>query len=387
MTISGITAFDESLLKEFGWSRGGLKFRDLIQFALGGLLAPFAGALADRFGIKRLIMTGAFLLGLCFLAYSQVSSLPMLYGIHVVIAAVLSLAGLVLSVLLVSRWFVKKRGTAIGLALVGTSLGGVLLPPLGAALIANYGWRNAFLIEALIPVGLFILIGLLVKDSPSEMGLDPLGSFAGTSSPSAALSGMSYGGALRTWTFWAISLCAMTTFYSILGVQSHLVLHLRGLGFAPAAAAGGLSLMYVAGLVGKFLFGYLADILDRKMVFVGNVAVMLLGSLCLSSMNPALFWPFVILFGFGWGGLYTLLQLLTMDSFGLKAGGKILGTITVLDALGGGLGPWVSGVLFDKTGNYQASFLVVSGLIAVALLIALTLRIPAPEGRAEAGAA
>ncbi len=219
------------------------------------------------------------------------------------------------------------------------------------------------------------------------MGLDPLGSFAGTSSPSAALSGMSYGGALRTWTFWAISLCAMTTFYSILGVQSHLVLHLRGLGFAPAAAAGGLSLMYVAGLVGKFLFGYLADILDRKMVFVGNVAVMLLGSLCLSSMNPALFWPFVILFGFGWGGLYTLLQLLTMDSFGLKAGGKILGTITVLDAFGGGLGPWVSGVLFDKTGNYQASFLVVSGLIAVALLIALTLRIPAPEGRAEAGAA
>ena len=146
-------------------------------------------------------------------------------------------------------------------------------------------------------------------------------------------------------------------------------------------------MMYVAGLVGKFLFGYLADILDRKMVFVGNVTVMLLGSLCLSSMNPSLFWPFVVLFGFGWGGLYTLLQLLTMDSFGLKAGGKILGTITVLDALGGGLGPWVSGVLFDKTGNYQASFMVVSGLIAVALLIALSLRIPKGAGDVEAAKA
>jgi MFS family permease len=386
MTISGITAFDESLLKEFGWSRGGLKFRDLIQFALGGLLAPFAGALADRFGIKRLIMTGSVLLTLCFVAYSQVSSLPMVYGIHVVIATVLSLAGLVVSVLLVSRWFVRKRGTAIGLALVGTSLGGVLLPPLGAALIASYGWRTAFLMEALIPLGLLVLIGLLVKDSPSEMGLHPYGSDSAVGSPSAALSGMAYGEALRSRTFWAISLCAMTTFYSILGVQSHLVLHLRGLGFTPAAAAGGLSLMYVAGLVGKFLFGYLADVLDRKMVFVGNVTVMLLGSLCLSSMNPALFWPFVILFGFGWGGLYTLLQLLTMDSFGLKAGGKILGTITVLDALGGGLGPWVSGVLFDKTGNYQASFLVVSGLITVALFIALTLRVPRPADVVEAAA-
>jgi sugar phosphate permease len=386
MTISGITAFDESLLKEFGWSRGGLKFRDLIQFALGGLLAPFAGALADRFGIKRLIMLGAALLALCFVAYSRVSSLPMMYGIQVVIATVLSLAGLVVSVLLVSRWFVKKRGTAIGLTLVGTSLGGVILPPLGAALIGGYGWRTAFLIEALIPLALFVLIGVLVKDSPQEMGLSPLGSETAAGSPSAALSGMSYGAALRTTTFWAISVCAMTTFYSILGVQSHLVLHLRGLGFTPAAAAGGLSLMYVAGLVGKFLFGYLADILDRKMVFVGNIAVMLLGSLCLSSMNPALFWPFVLLFGFGWGGLYTLLQLLTMDSFGLKAGGKILGTITVLDALGGGLGPWVSGVLFDKTGNYQASFLVVSGLITAALLIALTLRVPKAGGAVEAGA-
>ncbi len=383
MTISGLTAFDESLLKEFGWSRGGLKFRDLIQFALGGLLAPFAGALADRFGIKRLIMTGAALLTLCFGAYSQVSSLPMLYGIHVIIAAVLSLAGLVVTVLLVSRWFVKRRGTAIGLALVGTSLGGVLLPPLGAELIARWGWRNAFLIEALIPLGLLVVIGVLVKDSPLDMGLRPLGADSMATSPSTALSGMTYGAALRTKTFWAISLCAMATFYSILGVQSHLVLHLRGLGFSPAAAAFGLSLMYVAGLVGKFLFGYLADILDRKMVFVGNVAVMLMGSLCLSSMNPALFWPFVVLFGFGWGGLYTLLQLLTMDSFGLRAGGKILGTITVLDALGGGLGPWVSGVLFDRTGDYQASFLVVSGLIAVALVIALTLQVPRAEGEVE----
>ncbi len=95
MTISGLTVFDEPLLKEFGWSRGGLKFRDLIQFALAGLLAPFAGALADRFGVKRLIMSGAGLLALCFAAYSQLFSLTMLYAIHVVIAMVLSLGGLV----------------------------------------------------------------------------------------------------------------------------------------------------------------------------------------------------------------------------------------------------------------------------------------------------
>jgi MFS family permease len=380
MTISGITVFDEHILREFGWSRGSLKFRDLLQFALSGLLAPFAGALADRFSVKRLMMTGAAILAVCFVAYSRISSLAGVYAIHVMIAVVLALAGLVLNVLLVSRWFVARRGTAIGLALVGTSLGGVLLPPLGAALIAAVGWRTALQLAALLPLALIVLLGVLAQDWPEKMGLKPLGlrplgAETPGSTQSPAPHGVDYVEAIRTRTFWVIALCAMTTFYSILGVQAHLVLHLRGLGLAPAAAAGGLSLLYAMGLLGKFLFGYLADALDRKMVFVANIALMLTGSLCLASMNPALFWPFVVLFGFGWGGLYTMLQLLTMDSFGVRAGGKILGTITVLDALGGGLGPWVTGVLFDRTGGYQAPFMLVAGLIALALVLALTIRV------------
>jgi len=373
MTISGLTVFDEEILKQFGWTRGSLKFRDLLQFALSGLLAPFAGALADRLSLKRMMLAGAALLALCFAAYEQLSSLAMLYAIHVVIALVLALVGLVLNVLLVSRWFVARRGTAIGIALIGTSLGGMILPPLGRYLIASYGWRSAFLIEALLPVALAVVILALVKDSPASAGMQPLGASTQAGAAPAALSGMEYGEALRTPTFWVLSLCAMTTFYSILAVQGHLFLHLRGLGFDPKSAAGGISALFTMGLVGKFLFGYLADALNRKTVFVANVAVMLAGSACLSSMNPSLFWPFVILFGFGWGGLYTMLQLLTMDCFGLKAGGKILGTITVLDALGGGLGPWVTGVLFDRTKSYQAGFTVITGLVLLALVLAATI--------------
>lgn len=374
MTISGITVFDEHILKEFGWSRGSLKFRDLLQFGLSGLMAPFAGALADRLGTKRLMIAGAALLAGCFAAYSRVSSLSGVYAIHVVIAVVLALCGLVLNVLIVSRWFVARRGTAIGIALVGTSLGGVILPPLGTRLIAAFGWRTAFLIEAAIPVALACALAAFAKDSPEQMGLRPLGTGEAAPGRAPALAGMEYLEALRTWTFWVIALCAMTTFYSILGVQAHLVLHLRGMGLAPTAAAGGLSLLYTMGLIGKFLFGFLADVLDRKLVFVANIAVMLAGSLCLSTLSPALFWPFVILFGFGWGGLYTMLQLLTMDCFGVRSGGKILGTITVLDALGGGLGPWITGVLYDRTGSYQAPFALVSGLILVAFFLATTIR-------------
>lgn len=373
-TISGLTVFDEELLREFGWSRGSLKFRDLLQFALAGLLAPFAGAFADRFSLKKLMLLGSALLALCFVAYSRLSSLAMLYAIHVAIALVLALVGLVLNVLLVSRWFVAKRGTAIGMALVGTSLGGTILPPLGRYLIASYGWRTAFLLEALLPLLLIVAIAALVKDSPAAIGQQPLGAATQTGAAPAALSGMEYGEALRTRTFWVIALCAMMTFYSILAVSAHLFLHLRGQGFEPRAAANGIAALFTMGLFGKFLFGYLADVLDRKLVFTSNIAVMLAGSLCLSSMNPALFWPFVVLFGFGWGGLYTLLQLLTMDCFGLKAGGKILGTITVLDAVGGGLGPWVTGVLYDQTRSYQAPFALISGLVLMALVLGTTIK-------------
>jgi predicted MFS family arabinose efflux permease len=300
----------------------------------------------------------------------------MLYAIHVAIALVLALVGLVINVLLVSRWFVAKRGTAIGIALVGTSLGGTLLPPLGRYLIAAYGWRQAFLVEAALPLLLIALLALLVKDSPAAAGLAPLGQQQAKDAPAPAPSGMEYAAALRTPTFWVIALCAMMTFYSILAVSAHLFLHLRGLGFSPTFAANGLAALFTMGLVGKFLFGYLADVLDRKLVFVGNLAVMLAGSLCLSSMSPALFWPFVALFGFGWGGLYTLLQLLTMDCFGLKAGGKILGTITVLDAVGGGLGPWVTGMLYDRTQSYQAGFGLISVLVLLALLLGATVKTP-----------
>ena len=134
-------------------------------------------------------------------------------------------------------------------------------------------------------------------------------------------------------------------------------------------------------LIGKFFFGYLADRLNQRVVFLGNLAVMLLGAVLLATVRVEFFWPAVVLFGLGWGGLYTLLQLLTVECFGLKATGKILGTITVLDAIGGGLGIWMTGLLYDKTGSYQVPFTVLVVLIFLAMLAATQVRRHVPETR------
>jgi MFS family permease len=383
LTFAGITVFDESMLREFGWSRGTLKFRDMLTMALAGLLSPLAGAIADKYGVKWLMVGGAALLAVALLLYGQVGSALQMYGVHVLFAVVLASCGIVMAVILVSRWFVTRRGTATGIAMVGTSLGGALFPALGGLLVGPYGWRSSLMVYAAFPAVLLLVILFFVRERPSDMGLQALGAGEGTGAASPA-SGLEYGEAVRTRTFWMIAAAGSMTFYAILGISAHLFLHLRGQGFDVPTAARGLTWMFLMGLVGKFLFGYLADLFDHKRVLLVNLGIMFVGSLALASMRTSLFWPFAVCFGLGWGGIYTLLQLLTMDAFGLKAAGRVLGSRTVLDAIGGGLGPWVTGWLFDRTGSYQVPFLVVSALILITLVASTTLHVT-PPAPARAG--
>lgn len=374
LTFAGITVFDESLLREFGWSRGTLKFRDLLTMGLAGVLSPLAGAIADRHGVKALMASGAGLLGVALLCYGRIGGVIEMYVIHVLFAGVLASCGIVMAVILVSRWFVKRRGVATGIAMVGTSMGGALFPALGAWLIGAYGWRTSLMLYAVFPALLLLVIFFLIRERPSDMGLRPYGADANTGGAGPVAGGMDFADAVRTRTFWVLAVAGSMTFYAILGISAHLFLHLRGQGLGVPEAARGLSWLFLMGLTGKFLFGYLADVFDHKRVLLVNLAIMLAGSLALASMNQSLFWPFVVCFGLGWGGIYTLLQLLTMDAFGLKAAGRVLGTRTVIDALGGGFGPWITGWLFDVTGGYQAPFLLVSGLIVATMAASATLR-------------
>jgi sugar phosphate permease len=386
MTIGGINVFDESLLNEFGWSRSALKFRDMLTFALVGIMGPFAGALADKLGVRRLMAVGAGLLLVSFLLYGRIQSILHMYIIHVLFAVVLVTLGLIVAIILVSHWFDQKRGTAIGIALVGTSLGGMFFPQVGTWLIKQVGWRQAMAWEAVFPAALLLLIAVLVRNKPADKGLPPVGTpsridSSGEDADLACqeLAGLTYSEALRTFTFWALAFIAMTTFYSILGAQAHLFLYLRDMELSLQLAGTGVSALFGLALVGKFLFGFLADRLNQKRVFLGNMSVMLVGAILLATTRIELFWVSVVLFGLGWGGLYTLLQLLTVNCFGLRATGKIIGTITVVDALGGGLGIWLTGLLYDVTGSYQVPFTVFAVLIVVAMGLATQVRSHVPE--------
>lgn len=378
LTITGITAFDPSLLAEFGWSRAVLKFRDLLTLLLAGLMAPFLGILIDRIGPKRLVLAGSLLLAGLYFAYAHVHSISQVYLIHIGFAAVLVAAGLNVAVIMVSQWFVAKRGVAIGIALVGTSLGGVILPKLIVIVLPALGWRESFMWLSVVPLVLFVLV-LLVVRTPAQMGMQPYGAGEATADPGARvtpseLPDIGYAAALRTRTFWALAIVAMSTFYSILSVSAHLFLYMRDMKFELATAGDAMAVMFGVAMIGKFGFGLLADYFPPKRVFLVNIGIMVGGALLLAGMKPSLIWYALVLFGLGWGGLYTMIQLLAVNAFGLSSAGKILGSITLLDATSGGLGIWITALLYDHFGTYHAAFIVIFILVVVAFIAAFQVR-------------
>ena len=250
----------------------------------------------------------------------------------------------------------------------------VVFPSVILSLIGTNGWRTTFAYMAIAPLCLLVISFFLVR-RPDEKGMVALGTGEVSRSASAASTDdVRYAAALKTVSFWALAFVAMTTFYSILAMASHLFLHMRDMGFDPKTAGGALGLLFGLGLISKFLFGFLADVLNPRVVFVCNVAVMLVGLLFLATFNKELVWVGIVITGFGWGGLYTMIQLQAVNNFGVTDSGKILGTITLLDAIGGGFGIWLTGVMFDKFGNYHVAFYILCGLLTLALLISTQVR-------------
>lgn len=371
LTATAISAFDRALLDEFHWSRGDLKFRDFVNFACVAMLAPLGGMLVDKLGVKPVLLIGCVALAIAYFAYSRLTSLHEMYWIHAGFAIALLGIGTTVVIILISAWFVQKRGLAIGIALTGTSLGGIVLTGSNVSLIEKYGWRQSFLIDAMLPIILGVIILLVVRSTPQEMGGRAIGQHG---SEDLRGNGLTLRQAMGTRSFWAIGLSGMATYYSILALLNHLFLYTTDLGYDAHTAARSIQLLLIVAMAGKLINGFLADVIDRHRVFLGCLVIMFIGVAMLASMQKSILWAAVVVIGAGWGGLFTLYNMLAVNNFGLKSIGKINGLISTLESLGGGLGIWLTGVLYDRYGSYQVGFEVIAGLVLFAFLVGTQVR-------------
>jgi len=378
LTLGGITVFDRSLLEALQIGRGALKFRDLVQMLTAAAAAPFLGYLADRFGVRPLILLGLVLLSIGFLGYSRVESISDIYVLHVLLGLGLSSTGLVLCVSVVSRWFNARRGLALGLVLAGASVGNGLLPLFNAALNAQIGWRNAFIVLGCLPLTLIPAVLWLVRESPASIGQKPYGELqnALSSASLAAPTTITYTQALSTRNFKLLGLIAFCSFLSLVGVTAHLFLFLKDQAFTDARAATGLTLLYALGLVGKLLAGVMADRWGLKSAFLLYLIAMTVGALLLSVASDSLPWLAIAVLGLGWGGTYTLQQLCAAELFSGAALGRIVGTLVLIDSFGAALGPWGMGYAYDRFGSYQYAFNALLALLTISVVAAMFLKLP-----------
>ena len=387
LTLGGLVVFDRELLNYLSEVTGGeilrqeLKLKDAITLWSTAVFAFIAGIIIDRVGVRSLMVSGMFLLSATFYFYAKSDSLADMYIIHIFQGIVLSVSGMVINVVLISKWFNDNRGLAIGVLLAGTSVGNGIFPQINTFLltISDGDWRQVMMWLALIPLAYAPILFALIKEKPEDVEIKEDNEAKNDFKASSIEGGFTLQETLMSSNFWFLSVMAFCTFYSILAMIGHVFLMLDGEGYSPQISATGVSIIFIGGFIGKVISGKLAEMIGRKIVLVGGVAMMLAGSLLIVSSifykNPLLIWIGLTLYGTGWGGLYTLIQLLVADLFGLIAIGKIMGVINIIDTIGGGLGPIITAVIYDSTQSYLLPFLVISALLVIALISSSMLKI------------
>ena len=429
LTQGGLSIYDPALLDEFGWGRGELKLRDVFTYIPSAILAPVVGLLIDRFNPKYLLMLGMACLSSGLFGYSFLSetaptpfihlicvvtiasyvalatfairqlrpSLPLaaaivvplivgalalwgyatqwaphaikqVYVIHLLFSLGLAMSGGGIVVLLVSGWFVKHRGLALGIAVAGTSLGSMVMPPLNAALVGAFGWRQSVQIDAGLPIALGVLIFLLIRGLPRHAGMTALGQ--GAEVADLKHHGMTFGEAIRTKTYWAIAVSGFLTYFAIFSIVQHLILYLtKSVGYSLPQAAQVMIVFSIIAFAAKLTGGALADRIDRHLVFLGCLGIMLAGVIGLASMRTDILMLSVSVIGLGWGALFTLYNMLAVNSFGLREIGRINGGIIFFESVGTGLGSFITGYLYDRYGSYQVAFITIAVIVGLSMLI------------------
>lgn len=357
-----------------------------LYFLIGGISAPLVGRLVSRFGVRIIMAIGPAVAGIGFISLSFVSQVWQLYVCYLIVGIGLTGTGMVPATTVISNWFSKRRGTALGIMTAGIGAGGLALAPLiGGAFIPHLGWQWAYRILAFITWSLIPLALLVIRTRPADMGLFPDGAKDGTSpqakgKASPASDGVTWQEAIHSYAFWLTVLSFMTFGIAEIGILQNEVPYLQETGFTTSAAATIHGIVGLWSTFGKFFFGWLSDRIHAKYAFAIGSVLQLVGVLLIMRVSPSsptsILWLYAFLVGFGVGNWAPTMSMIVSTTFGLASYSVIFGMIGFTQGLGSSIGPIGTGLLYDIGKGYHWIFIAVMISYAISVVSILPVRRP-----------
>jgi MFS family permease len=391
----GLAVFLGPLQEANGWSNAAVSGATGLYFSVSGITGALVGPRIDRDGPLRIQLVGIVLLAGAVSTVGVVGELWQLYAVYTVLAVGFGLSSAVAVNALLARWFVTRRARAMSISFTGVSVGGVLLVPLGTALVGAGGLELAgpVLGGIVLALGLPVILGVLAWE-PADLGLKPDG---GAPPPKVARATLGDDVQLRVWTrreatrtlaFWAI----LVGFVLVLMAQTGFVIHqlsfLEGRFGSANAAAFALSVTAFGSIVARLVVGIVADSLDKRLLAVGLLVVQGCAVLVVVAVESTVVtYAMVLVVGFTIGNVYMMQTLLVSELFGMVSFGTVYGLIGVASQTGSGVGPFAVGWLEDLTGGYTVPFTVTAIATFVAAGVIALARPPAgaPDRAAPPG--
>lgn len=389
INFHGFGNFIRPLEKEFLWNRTTISAAFSLARLESGMLGPLEGWAVDRLGPRKLMLLGIPLMGLGYVLMSRINSLPTFFLVYIFGVTLGSSIGMSTPMnVAVANWFSRKRGLAFGIMWSGVGLGGVLVPAVGW-LVDNMGWRDAATTVGVSIIVAGFPIAAVMRHRPEPYGYLPDGRAPETdgegggttrSSTSAASSGFTAKRALRTSSFWFLSLSIAFRTFASSGIGLHLVPFFLGLGASPVRAAflaGSVGVMSVPGRFGLSLVG---DYVNRRYLMVGCLMLMSAAILLMSrATSVAGVVPLLVVYAVFQGGLAVIPQSLVAEYFGRRSYGTIQGFRHSVQMLGIIGGPLVSGYVFDTTDSYENAFIVFGIASVISIVLVLLARPPTDQ--------
>jgi MFS family permease len=356
VSLWGLPFYYDFMVQQFGWTRAQVTSGNaLSKLVVGPMFGFLAGWVVDRFGPRRMMMIGVLMAGAALVGLGSISSLGMFYFYYFFNALGYVCGGPLPNQILLTQWFDRSRGKAMGFAYLGIGIGGATVPLISHTLVQHFGWQMALRILGLVIVVVSFPLALLVREPPRVRT-----TVVSVTSPSQK-------SAFKKLSFYLLTLASMCSIAAVSGTQQNLKLLLSlDRHFTQRDAADVLSLVLAFSIAGRLIMGWLADRLSKKYVMLLTYLLVAAGIplLFLGTTRPILYVAAAI-FGIGLGGDYMIIPLMTAEIFGIEILGRLLGVILTAGGIAEAVAPWLIGSLRDATGNYSESCLVLVGIALV----------------------